>query len=75
MSPLVTLNNKGVILVRLVEIVPVSYLLYLFIYLTVFSALDSELLEDKDPVVHLFIFITSAGLLGTNLLLDNMFFE
>lgn len=49
----------------------VSYLLHLF----VLSALDSELLEDKDSAVHIFIFINSMEPLGTNLILNEMFFE
>ena len=41
----------------------VSCLLYLFVYLAVFAALDRELLEEKDSVVHLLNFMVFANLI------------
>ena len=52
----------------------VSCLLYLFVYLAVFAALDSELLEEKDSVVHLLNFIASIRPLGRDLMLNEIFF-
>lgn len=52
----------------------VSYLLYLLVYLVAFAAVDSELLEEKDSVVHLLIFIASIWPLGTDLMLNEFFF-